>query len=314
MSLAPGTGRIRAWAAVGLAALGDLDGARTIERELVARFAERRGDLVRLRIGDGAEEVSEATELFAVLAAAVGDPLAADALAYVTANLPWDDLPSLAQVTVLARLLERLPAAPASVVIVDGAARRTVAIPGGGATTSVLFAQRSAMRIEPASGSVSVTALWDDPAGSPADVGPPNPDLSLTRTSTPPSPIPANGIVKVTLVLTVSGPTRTGEVEVVDLLPSGLVALPEPAGWAAADATGYEVGPTRVEGQRVVFTVSFGDRDEVEGRPVVPGTFRLAYFARVVTPGTYAWQPAVAREVSAPGLASATPSGSVELR
>ena len=46
----------------------------------------------------------------------------------------------------------------------------------------------------------------------------------------------------------------------------------------------------------------------------MPGTFCLAYPARVVTAGTYAWQPAVARQAASPGLVATTPAGSVMLR
>ena len=53
--------------------------------------------------------MSEATELLAVLAALVDDPLAADVLASVVADPPRDDLAVLAQVTVAGRLVARLP-------------------------------------------------------------------------------------------------------------------------------------------------------------------------------------------------------------
>ena len=61
--------RTRTWAAIGVALLGDRDRAVTVERSLLARWGERRGDQVRLRVSDNGEEVSEATELLAVLAA-----------------------------------------------------------------------------------------------------------------------------------------------------------------------------------------------------------------------------------------------------
>lgn len=47
---------------------------------------------------------------------------------------------------------------------------------------------------------------------------------------------------------------------------------------------------------------------------MVPGTFCLDYMARVVTAGTYAWQPAVARQATSPGMVATTPAGTVELR
>ncbi len=308
-------GRGRLWAAIGLALLGDRQRAAGIERDALARWGERRGDQVRLRIGDAAEDVSEATELLAVLAALVDDPLAADALDYVVANPPRDDLAVLAQVTVVGRIVRHLAAEPASVAIVEGGVRRTVEIPAGGAVTlEVLAAQRATIRLEPVSGSAAVTATWDEPSPSAADLGAPDPDLGLTRSMAPASPVPANGLVRIVLELAVRGPSRTGEVEVVDLLPSGLAPLGGPPAWMDENEP-YDLPPARIEGQRIVFTVAFGAEDPYGREPArVPGTFRLVHFARVVTAGTYAWQPAVARQVASPGLVAVTPTTLVTLR
>jgi uncharacterized protein YfaS (alpha-2-macroglobulin family) len=272
--------------------------------------------MVRLRVGDTTDEVSEATELLAVLAAWVDDPLAADALAYVVANPPRDDLAVLAEVAVVARLVARLPAEPAVVAVVENGVRRTVEIPaGGGVTMELLAAQRATMRLEPVSGSAAVTASWTEPSPSPADLGANDPDLGLTRAMTPASPVPANALVQVVIELAVRGPSRTGDVEVIDLLPSGLAPLGSAAAWDA-QLGDYDLAPSRIEGQRIVFTVPFSaaDDDPDSQRPRVPGTFRLVYFARVVTAGTYAWQPAVARQATSPGLVAVTPASFVDLR
>jgi len=310
-------GRTRLWAALGLGILGDRSAAAAVERSLVARWGERRDDQVRVRISDDAEEVSEATELLALLAAWLDDPLAAEALAYVLEVPPLDDLAVLAQVSVVGRLVDRLPAEPAVVAIVEGGHRSTVAIPAGGTVTmEVLADRRTAMRLEPVSGDVAVTAAWDEPAVSASDLGRPDADLALTRTLSPASPIAPNSLVEVSLDLRVEGPGRNGTVEVVDIVPSGLVALD--GGQSGRTGCGqYEVGPARVEGQRVVFVVSFrdvADSDDGETHPVVPGTFCLGYLARVVTAGTYAWQPAVARQATSPGLVATAPPATLELR
>ena len=306
--------RSRLWAAIGLAILGDRDRAVVVERSLLARWGERRGDQVRLRVSDDAEEVSEATELLALLAALVDDPLAADVLASVVADPPRDDLAVLAQATVAGRLVARLPAEPAVVALVEDGARTTVEIPAGGILTlEVLAARRADMRLEPVSGAAAVTASWDEPAPSGSALGLPDPDLALTRTAQPASPVAAHSLVRVRLNLRVQGPGRTGAVEVTDLVPSGLAVLGGPEG-EDRECGRYAVSPARVEGQRVTFVVTFGADPKDEAQPVVPGTFCLDYVARVVTAGTYAWQPAVARQATSPGLVAVTPSGTVELR
>ena len=306
--------RTRLWAAIGLAILGDRDRALAVERSLLARWGERRGDEVRLRISDDAEEVSEATELLALLAARVDDPLAADALAYVSEVPPRDDLAVLAQVTVVGRLVARLPAEPAVVALVADGERSTVEIPAGGSVILEVTAdRRTQMRLEPVSGAAAVTASWDEPAPSASALGRSDPDLALARSIQPASPIAPNSVVRVRLDLRVSGPGRSGMVEVTDLVPSGLVALGGPEG-DVHQCGRYAVSPARIEGQRVTFVVTFGEDPKDEAQPVVPGTFCLDYVARVVTAGTYAWQPAVARQATSPGLVAVTPTGTVELR
>jgi alpha-2-macroglobulin len=307
-------GRTRLWAALGLAILGDRDRAVALERSLLARWGERRGDQVRLRISDDAEEVSEATELLALLAARVDHPLAADALAYVTEVPPLDDLAVLTQVSVAGRLVARLPAEPAVVALVEDGVRSTVEIPAGGSVALHVPADRRArMRLEPVSGAVAVTASWDEPAPSTSALGRPDPDLALTRAVLPASPIAPNSLVRVQLDLRVEGPGRNGTVEVTDLLPSGLAALGGPGG-EGRDCGRYAVAPARIEGQRVTFVVTFRADPEDEAEPRVPGTFCLDYAARVVTAGTYGWQSAVARQATSPGLVAVTPADTVELR
>jgi len=307
-------GRTRLWAALGLAILGDRDRAVAVERSLLARWGERRGDQVRLRISDDAEEVSEATELLALLAACVDDPLAADALAYVTDVPPLDDLAVLTQASVAGRLVARLPAERAVVALVEDGERSTVEIPAGGSVALQVSASRRArMRLEPVSGAAAVTASWDEPAPSASALGRPDPDLALTRAVLPASPIASNSLVRVQLDLRVEGPGRSGAVEVTDLVPSGLAALGGPVG-EGRDCGRYAVAPARIEGQRVTFVVTFRADPEDEAEPRVPGTFCLDYVARVVTAGTYRWQPAVARRATSPGLVAVTPAGTVELR
>ncbi len=306
--------RTRLWAAIGLAILGDRDRAVGLERSLLARWGERRGDEVRLRVSDDAEEVSEATELLALLAAHVDDPLAADALAYVVELPPLDDLAVLAQVSVAGRLIPHLPAEPAVVALVANGERSTVEIPAGGTVALEVTAdRRTQMRLEPVSGAAAVTASWDEPAPSPAALGRPDPDLTLARSIQPDAPIAPNSLVRVRLDLRVGGPGRSGTVEVTDLVPSGLVALGGPEG-DVRQCGRYSVAPARIEGQRVTFVVTFDAHAEGETNPVVPGTFCLDYMARVVTAGTYAWQPAVARQATSPGMVATTPAGTVELR
>lgn len=109
----------------------------------------------------------------------------------------------------------------------------------------------------------------------------------------------------------------------VALVPSGLVpigasaAASGPTAGPAACERRYEVHPSRIEGQRVLFTASYSaaaSEDAATEVPPVPGTFCLVYQARVITAGAYAWEPFVARQVASPGLVVWTEPETVTLR
>ena len=76
----------RLYLALGFAAAGDASSAISIERDLLRQHGERLGPWVRLDVGGNLDATVEATSSMAMLAAMVGDPLAADMAAYVTAN------------------------------------------------------------------------------------------------------------------------------------------------------------------------------------------------------------------------------------
>ena len=117
------------------------------------------------------------------------------------------------------------------------------------------------------------------------------------------------------LRLRIDGPGRDGATEVVEQVPSGLAAF-DGASLDSHGCAGHpSLVPRRIEGQRVIFVVEYqAATDDELDEPTVPGTFCLAYAARVVTAGTYAWQPAVARQVTSPGLVATARAGTVELR
>ena len=88
----------------------------------------------------------------------------------------------------------------------------------------------------------------------------------------------------------------------VDWVPSGLAPL-----GAASVATDPESGtwngatPDKVTGQRVEFCL--GDRT----------SYTLAYNARVVAPGTFAWEPAVLQKTDNPGQGLAVPAATIAI-
>ena len=72
-----------------------------------------------------------------------------------------------------------------------------------------------------------------------------------------------------------------------DYVPSGLAPVVRQMTWYGEDEdedASDTVTPWRVEGQRVDFCVGFDSKHPTQ---------RLRYAARVVTPGSYRWEPAV---------------------
>ena len=93
----------------------------------------------------------------------------------------------------------------------------------------------------------------------------------------------------------------SGCYRVVDLAPSGL----QPLWWAYGGTHGSEdVLPWVISGQKVVFCAS-----PSSARPP-----RLVYYARVMTPGTYAWEPAIMQAARASESAALTTPTRIEIR
>ena len=108
----------------------------------------------------------------------------------------------------------------------------------------------------------------------------PDPDLTLRRTMILPGA--AGSFVEVRLTADFGPKVVSGCYAVVDLVPSGLV----PVAWAygSRDEADRFASPFDIEAQRVSFCVAPTANKR---------TVEMHYFARVVSPGEYVWEPAV---------------------
>jgi hypothetical protein len=289
----------RLYLALGFAAAGDDTSAIAIERDLLARDGERLGAWVRLRVGSDLDATLTATSLLAVVAAVVGDPLAPGMAAYVTDNPASDTLHGLELVAYAAGVLERTPAIATSFAYTVAGNRTVVSLEAGEAFGLTLTDdQRSTLRLESVSGTVGV-AVEGRVVVAPATLDP-HPDLTLTRAAATADPIAAGRIVVVDLVATFTASAPSGCYDVVELAPSGLAPLT--LGLVEADDAGVS-WPTSVVGQEVRFCA---DNDERTSH-----TAHLRYRARVVSEGTYAWEPAVMQFPGAPELLAVAPGRTV---
>ncbi len=299
--------REQLYLALAAEAVGDDPTARSIERALLAAHGEEMGPWVRLRVGTTSDDTVEATALLALVAAGLGDPVAAAAEAYVTDNPATDELFALHELAYVQRVLDRTPSAAARFAwTVDGTRQVIELEPGESRTIALTAAQRASLTLEALSGQVGVATRWDLPlemATTRADAA-----LGLVRTI---RPVRQGGsLYEVTLRATFGPQALDGPYQVVDLLPSGLAAATLYAAWAEArDAAGASPSPSpsaeeivsrpyAVEGQRVLFSIAPTSTRR---------TVTMRYLARVVTAGNYAWEPAVLQSVAAPQSVAFTP-------
>ncbi|HET7473498.1 MAG TPA: hypothetical protein VFJ71_10260, partial [Candidatus Limnocylindrales bacterium] len=139
---------------------------------------------------------------------------------------------------------------------------------------------------------------------------PVDPDLTITRTVQPGSSMRSSDLAVVELRVRFGPAAAAGCREVTELVPSGLAPVGASARWYEPDE-GDEppdetvILPYAQDGQRVSFCVGPTERHR---------TFTLRYVARVVTAGTYSWEPAIAQDPSGQGPAAMTEASSVTIR
>ena len=294
---------------LGAAALGDSATARTILSAVVSASGEQSGTRARLRVGTTAADITAGTALAAALAAAVGDPLASRFWAYVEANPAADRIEVLPAIAFVTHALDRLPVKAATFAwTVDGSRHVVDLGPGESLRLQLTLAQLASLAIERLSGSVGVTTQWRE-AVQPTAFSP-DPDVTISRSFLPASPIKASDLVVVDLAVTFAGQAGAGCRQVTELVPSGLAPVGAEARWFHPD---WEepppddgiVLPYDQSGSRVFFCVE---------PTSLRRSFTLRYVARVVTPGTYAWEQAVAQSGTDEDIANLTPTATITIR
>jgi hypothetical protein len=280
--------RERLYLALGFAALGDDASAQTIERDLLDSYGERRGATIRLRVGRSLDDTIEATALVAFLAAEVGEPFAPELQAYVDANPAVDELFRLQQVAYVARMLDRTPAALARFAYSLDGTRSVVDLgPGDSFSLRLTPQQRRTLEFESLRGSVSLATSWQVPLA--VSTLQPDQELQVTRAILPSGVIPEGTIVEVRLTATFGPQVVAGCFVVTDLVPSGMAPIAHLQGWGVSGDPADFISPFEVQAQRVSFCAE----------PPKTGSIHMRYFARVVSPGDYDWEPAIIQSAAA---------------
>lgn len=240
------------------------------------------------------------TALLSILAAELGDEATATAAdAYVQDDPPTATLASLQHLAVVDRLIERSVAAPAVFAWhLDGEHQTVELAPGESHHLTLTASQRERLALEPVSGALGIASSWEeplDPAGTPQDES-----ISITRSVLPEGVIRAADTVEVSIEVDLGPAAVPGCYLVTDLVPSGLAPIREVAGWPRRRGDSVDVtAPFSIAGQRVTFCAY---RDEDEHGVGSGNRHVLRYQARLVTPGSYAWEPTLVQAAEAPGL------------
>ena len=296
----PLTIREQLWLALGLEAVGDAAAARQLERSILAAHGQRQGPWVRLNVGSTLSDIIEASSLLLLLSAKLGDPIGADLSAYLRNSGSREQLAVLDQVVYARGALERLPRTAGRFAwSVDGERHEEALEPGGTFAITTTGPQRGTLIFERLEGDLAVSASWLGPT-SDAEL-PDDPQVTVVRTVTPADDAPTDQLVRVRLDVTISPTAPKGCYEVTEFAPSGLAPASVSQGWAPS---GIILAPYEIEGQRASWCLSTD----------MQRSYGLSYLARVVSPGTYTWEPAVVQLVTAPTVGNATDKSTYTIR
>ncbi len=297
--------RERLMLGLGAAAMGDAATARSIEASLFAGYGEETPVSARIRVGTSAADSSAGTALMAILAADIGDPRAPAFWAYVEANPSSAAVHDLHAIAYVEGLLRWMPVAPVSFAYTIGGKRNVVDLPAGGTfTMNVTPAQLRDLHVETIAGAVGVTTRWREPVKASTI----KKDREITvRRSIRPAGIRSGDLVIVDLSVHFGPQAPLGCHEVTELVPSGLVVVGGLEGTDYADEFVPEdiASPYAAAAQRLSFCAENTKRHR---------TAHLRYVARVITPGTYTWEPTVVGSRTAPDAAGLTPTRIITIR
>jgi len=295
------TVRERLWLALGLAASGDEDAAREIERSLLASAGQRLGPWVRLSAGASLRDTLEASGLLLLLAGRLGDPLAHDVSSYLAAVPSGEIVFPLEQVGYAEGFLARLPRDPGRFAWTVAGERHDVELqPGGASTLVVTSKQLASLKIERLAGELAVVTSWT----SPDFALPASSSIQIQRTVTPANDAPDDRFVHVTIHVSFGPQSAPGCYRLTDLAPSGLAPVGATGGVFDEEAVPTTRNwPYLVDGQEVSWCSSPSDMSR-----------DYTYAARVVSPGTYRWEPAILQFELDPRIGASTSTTAFTIR
>jgi len=134
--------------------------------------------------------------------------------------------------------------------------------------------------------------------------------IHIQRTVSPANDAPDDRLVRVTISVTFGAKPLPGCYRLTDIVPSGLSPVVRTAAWSAEDQGDEETPlpsnanwPYLASGQEVSWCASPSDLSK-----------DYVYSARVVSPGTYRWEPAILQFELDPGIGTSTQATAFAIR
>lgn len=301
------------YAGLAAVALGDEDTGRRLYRRLLAEFGEYRGDMLRLAVKSTREDRLEVTALAATLGAALGDDLAPLLFAYTVRERSHESVLALEQIAYLDAALPRLAPEAVRVAFTHLGTRTERRLERRASIALTLTPERlRALDLRVLEGVAGVATSYEasfDPARLSSDSGITIERVYGDRTRGPVT-LRDGDLVRITLDYGLGSDPDPGCYQVTDLLPSGLRAVSAPYTWGIQETEEEDEDlaldvdyPYAIEGQRVSFCVSRGDRDST-----------VSYYARVIGTGISIAEPATIQSQQTPGSIAVTPPVEVRIQ
>ncbi len=287
-----------------LAALeaGDEALAGRLEQQLLASNALRSANMVRIDPGPGTD-TTVVTARLAIVAASLGDPIAAEMDEYLAANPPKTTLVVLERALAARGWAMRVASSTARATLTVDGVRTAVSLSGGDAAGYMLTpAQARSASVAPVAGSLLLVQTWDG-ALEPSSLAAPN-GITFTRDVSPAGVIPGDRTVVVTFHVSIPPTLRASGWRIVDVAPSGLAPVLYCGAWADPQQPAGVISPDSIDGQRVELMVGWDPRRS---------EYWARYVAHVVSPGSYTWEPSVLQSLVDPASGLTVPATTVTI-
>jgi hypothetical protein len=300
--------KTRLYAALALYQLGDKETAYGIYTDLMNKFAEHLNPYVRLKVSDNQDEVLKDTSLAAVLAAGLGDEYRDNLWKYASENNGKDILTNLDQLMYVSAALPEMKAGPTNFTVQVGDHKEDVSLKDGSSHEILLNPdQLDKISFSNINGRVGVTSIYNTASSQNKT----SPYVSVQRTydvnGSMTNSFKENDLVEVVLTPQISQSSPDNDYQLTDILPSGLKAVVNPYDRNGAYSDPCVRYPFEIDGQSVKFYL--GKNWLYSG--TCANTYK--YYARVVSLGDYAAEPAVIQSMRTPEIKNYSNSGQVTI-